>query len=219
MEKMRKSFPCHGKIHGIFSIPWKNRGTLFHSVENPMMIRPCPLCRVPLEPEDYEGFRVLRCPQCQGHLVELSRFRAIQSLPRKTLAELEAEARAGFQGDTAAPVPCPRCYVTMQKRPLNVPGFDLHLDLCRGCSLAWFDGGELAMAQLGHQATPGFQDRQDHQQRAGALEADPGRKAAFDEALSKMPLEKDAFSQGLKESVVDALRHILFRIPIRFPFR
>ena len=184
-----------------------------------MITRNCPHCAIALEPEDYEGFRVLRCPECSGHLVDLMRYEAIKRLPRKTLAELEAEAQAGFQGDSAHVLHCPRCHVAMQKRPLHVPGFDLHLDICRPCSLAWLDGGELAMAQLGHQSTPGFQDRQAHRERAEALEADPDRKAAFAEALAKMPIEKDAFSQGMKESVIDALRHILFRTAFRFPFR
>jgi Zn-finger nucleic acid-binding protein len=187
--------------------------------KTPMITRSCPLCAAALEPEDYEGFRVLRCPDCRGHLVDLSRYEAIKRLPRKTLAELEAEARDGFQGDNPDPIRCPRCHVAMQKRPLHVPGFDLHMDLCRPCSLAWLDGGELAMVQLGHQATPGFRDRQAHRERAEALEADAGRKAAFDEALAKMPLERDAFSQGLRESVGDALQHILFRLPVRWPIR
>ena len=214
MENPDPLFPHRGKL---FSILWKTLRKIVHGVENPMIARLCPICTVALEPEDYEGFRVLRCPDCAGHLVDLTHYEAIRRLPRKTLAELETEARDGFQGDSAHVLRCPRCHAAMQKRPLNVPGFDLHLDLCKGCSLAWFDGGELAMAQLGYQASPGFRDRQAHRERAEALEADPGRKAAFDEALAKMPLERDAFSQGMKESVIDALGHIHFRTTLRWP--
>lgn len=180
--------------------------------------RHCPVCDVPLEQEEYEGFPVLRCPECQGHLVGLQRYEAIKRLPCKTLAELETEAREGFQGDTPETIRCPRCRMAMQKRPLHVPGFNLQMDVCRPCALAWFDGGELAMAQLGHQSTPGFRDREEMRRRAEDLHADADRKAAFDEALSKMPLERDAFSQGMKEAIGDALRHILFRSPFRFPF-
>ena len=185
----------------------------------PMIARTCPVCNVPLEQEDYEGFPVLRCPDCCGHLVNQSRHEAIKRLPRKTLADLETKARDGFQGDNPETIRCPRRHIAMQKRPLPVPGFDLHMDLCRLCSLAWFDGGELAMAQLGHQSTPAFPDREEMRRRSESLRADPERKAAFDEALSKMPLEQDAFTQGLKESVADALRHVLFRCAFRFPFR
>ena len=184
-----------------------------------MIVRNCPICNVPLEKEDYEGFPVLRCPDCAGHLVELQRYETIKRLPRKSLAELETEARDGFQGDNSEPIRCPRCHMAMQKRPLHVPGFDLHMDLCRPCALAWFDGGELAMAQLGHQSTPAFRDRAEMRRRAETLHADPERKAALEDAIAHLPLEKDAFTQGLKESVADALRHVLFRGAFRFPFR
>ncbi len=183
-----------------------------------MITRNCPICQIALVPEEYEGFPLQRCPQCQGHLVELTRYQAIRSLPRKTLPELEAEAREAFSADTPGPLRCPRCHGWMRKQPLNVPGFDLHMDLCKGCALAWFDGGELALAQLGHQATPGFRDNQEFQLRAAALDTSPERKAAFEKAVAQLPLEKDPFSQGLKESVADALRYILFRSAFRFPF-
>lgn len=175
-----------------------------------MSKRQCPLCDVPLEPEDYEGFRVMRCPQCQGHLVDLSRYEAIQSLPEKTLVELEAEAQNGFAGDNPAPIRCPRCHGAMQKQPLPVSGFALQLDLCRGCALVWLDGGELAMAQLGHQATPGFRDTQELKRRAAELEADPERKAAFEEALAKLPLEAEPFKRHGHAATGD-----LFQILIR----
>jgi len=220
----------------LFSMPWKNRlefstpwsgSRRIHGVENaeenfpwrgkPMITRPCPICDVALEPEDYEGFRVLRCPECQGHLVELTRYEAIRRLPSKGLAELETEARDGFQGDSAHVLRCPRCRGVMAKQPLHIPGFDLHLDLCKGCSLAWFDGGELAMAQLGYQTTAGFRDRQELKRRHEALAVDPDRKAAFEEAVAQLPLERDTLSQSFKESVFDALGHILFRTTLRWP--
>ncbi len=46
-----------------------------------MFTRHCHVCHVPLEPEDYEGFRVLRCPDWAGHLVDLARYEAIKRLP------------------------------------------------------------------------------------------------------------------------------------------
>ena len=172
--------------------------------------RNCPVCAVPLQPEAYEGFPLLRCPDCQGHLLDLARYESIQRMPEKSHAELEAEAQEGFAGDTPSPLRCPRCHGAMQKRPLPVPGFDLHLDLCRGCALVWLDGGELAMAQLAYQATPAFQDAQKHKQCAAALEADPERKAAFDEAVAKLPLKPSPFQEGLHEAVRDALLRLIF---------
>lgn len=170
-----------------------------------MITRHCPICAVPLEPETYEGFPVQRCPQCRGHLVDLARYEAIQRTPDKSLAELEAEAKDGFAGDNPAPLRCPRCHNAMRKQPLSVPGFALHMDVCRGCSLVWLDGGELAMAQLAHQASPGFRDTQELKRRAAELQADPERKAAFDEAVAKLPEPQGIFSGAFREALIDAL--------------
>ena len=175
-----------------------------------MIARNCPICAVPLEQEAYEGFPLLRCPQCQGTLLDLSRYEAIKNVPEKTLVELEAEAHAGFQGDNPDPVRCPRCRGAMDKRPLPVPGFDpLHLDLCRGCALVWLDGGELALAQLAYQATPAFREKEEMKRRAAARDADPERKAAFDEAVAKLPLDAHPLAEDPPHFVVDALLDVL----------
>ena len=175
-----------------------------------MIARDCPICAAPLEEETYEGFPILRCPQCQGTLVDLSRFEAIKSLPGKTLAELESEAQDGFAGDHPDPIRCPRCHLAMAKRPLPVPGFDnLHVDHCRGCTLVWLDGGELALAQLAYQATPAFREKQEMKRRAAERDADPERKAAFDEAIAKLPLDPHPFLEDSPHLVVDALLDVL----------
>ena len=178
-----------------------------------MILRNCPICNIPLEAETYEGFEIQCCPQCRGHLLQPDRFTAIQRLPEKSLAELEAEAKAGFTGDTAAILRCPRCRLRMTKLPLAVPGFDLHYDLCSACQMAWLDGGELALAQLAHQATPGFRDAQEQKRRHAELENDPERKAAFEQAVAKLPLPPNPFHAGLDE----ALREALYQIAIGHP--
>ena len=180
-----------------------------------MIARSCPICSVPLAPVAYEGFQILRCPQCQGHLLDLSRYEAIRRIPHKTLAELEAEAQEGFAGDNPAPIRCPRCHVTMFKKPIAVPGFSLNTDVCRDCALVWLDGGELALAQLAYQASPAFRDVQEMKRRAEALDADPERKAAYDEAVAKLPEAPDPFTVGLREAIFDAL----FKRPTRYGFR
>jgi Zn-finger nucleic acid-binding protein len=168
-------------------------------------MKTCPLCSVYLKPETYEGFRVFRCSQCNGHLLDITRFESIKRIPEKTLPELETEAREEFVADTAGAIRCPRCHITMFKKPIPAPGFNLHCDLCSQCHLVWLDGGELAMAQLAHQATPAFRHIQDMKRRAAELEADPERKAAFTEAVSKLPKHQDMFTEALNESIGEAL--------------
>ncbi|HRT05170.1 MAG TPA: zf-TFIIB domain-containing protein [Kiritimatiellia bacterium] len=172
-----------------------------------MISRDCPICAAPLEQETYEGFPIWRCPECHGTLLDFSRYEAIQSIPDTSLAELEAEAQAGFQGDNPNRIRCPRCRGVMDKRPLRVPGFEnLHLDFCRGCDFVWLDGGELALAQLAYQATPAFREKQEMKRRAAERDADPGRKAAFDEALAKLPDPPGILSETFREALFDALR-------------
>ena len=171
-----------------------------------MITRDCPICAVPLEPETYEGFPIWRCPECHGTLLDLSRYEAIQSIPDTSLAELEAEAQAGFQGDHPNRIRCPRCRGVMDKRPLRVPGFDnLHLDFCRACSLVWLDGGELALAQLAYQATPAFREKEEMKRRSAERDADPERKAAFDEAVGKLPEAPGIFEGAFREALFDVL--------------
>lgn len=168
----------------------------------------CPHCAVFLEVETYENFQILRCPQCNGHLIDCSRYESIKRIPKKTLTELENEARKEFKGDTSEPIRCPRCHIKMLKMPLPAPGFDLHFDLCSPCHLIWLDGGELAMAQLAHQASPAFRQSQKRKQRAAELEADPKRRAALDNAISKLPQTVSPFTGGFREAIFDALlRH------------
>ena len=179
---------------------------------NPPAMRNCPVCNLPLEPVVYEGLRILRCPQCQGHLLERARLEAIQRIPEKSLAELEAEAQAGFQGDHPQGIRCPRCHRAMDQRPLAVPGFDLHVDVCCDCALAWLDGGELAMAQLAHQGSPKFRDTREQMRRAAALDADPARKAAFDAAVAKLPETPNPVVAGVGDAFCDAILQIVFGV-------
>ena len=175
-----------------------------------MIARDCPICAVPLEQETYEGFPIWRCPECHGTLLDFSRYEAIQSIPDTSLAELEAEAQAGFQGDNPNRIRCPRCRGVMDKRPLRVPGFEnLHLDFCCGCDFVWLDGGELALAQLAYQATPAFREKQEMKRRAAERDADPGRKAAFDKAVAKLPLDPHPFFEDSPHLVVDVLLDVL----------
>ena len=176
-------------------------------------MRNCPSCSSPLAPVEYEGFRVLRCAQCSGHLVGFAELESIKAVAGKTHEELKAEASAGFHGSTTARIHCPRCHLEMAKHALRLPGLELDTDVCRPCSLVWLDGGELALAQLGYEAGTAFRDSQTMKQRMAELEADPQRKAAFEARLAALPAEpsSDGNSAGdlLQDAVEDAGWNVL----------
>ena len=157
----------------------------------------CPLCALPLEPVAYTGFGVLHCRQCRGHLVDTSRLASIKSVAGKSQAELKDEVTGGYHSDHAGPVKCPTCRMPMRKQPVPLPGLTLQLDVCKTCSLIWLDGGELALVQLDHRTTPAFRDAQQMKQRMAALEADPERKAAFEENLANLPDEADPLEEAV----------------------
>lgn len=164
----------------------------------------CPRCEKTLIPSDYEGFRVFRCDQCHGHLVPSVRVDSIKRLGVKPADDLKTEA-ADFKGDTPGTVRCPACRRHMERTVLGLPERDLSLDVCRLCALVWLDAGELALLQLGHEATDRFADAQDMKARAARLESSPARKAAFEENLASLPDRPNPIEEGIREAAEDAL--------------
>jgi Zn-finger nucleic acid-binding protein len=154
-------------------------------------MKKCPHCSCGLTQVDYEGFRVFQCGECRGHLVESQRLDCIKYLARKSTEELKAEAASEFRGSSPERVRCPRCHAPMVKEDMRLPGTALQMDVCRPCGLVWFDGGELALAQLGHQAGPLFDEAQEMKRRMEELEASPERKARFNESLDGLPDDLD----------------------------
>jgi hypothetical protein len=73
------------------------------------------------------------------------------------------------------------------------------MDICKSCSLAWFDGGELALMQLAYQSQGKFKNSKDLQRRLAELEADPERKALFEAKLAKMPRHEGPFEEAFDE--------------------
>jgi Zn-finger nucleic acid-binding protein len=172
-------------------------------------MRTCPICSTALTPVEYEGVAVQRCDQCRGHLVDLSRVDSIKRITGKSPKELKTEATAEFHGDNPGKIKCPRCHMPMGKQPVKLPGLAMETDFCRACSLVWFDGGELALAQLGYEATPGFADAQEMKRRMAELEASPARKAAFEKDLAKLPEPPGLFEEALRDHAAQALGSIL----------
>ena len=175
-------------------------------------MKSCPACQIPLRIESYEGVRVDRCPQCRGSLLPGYRLDIIKHTREKDEATLRDEARTEFHGDTRRSFRCPHCQATMEKQALSRRYSDLCLDLCRTCKYVWLDGGELALAQLLFEHSTVGQDIQEMQRRTAELEASPERRAAFAEALRRLP---EDLPSGPEENptalAVDVLLDILLR--------
>ena len=131
-------------------------------------MKKCPICNVDLLATDYEGFRVMSCGDCGGHLVSLQRFGCIKRVNKKTQVELKGEATSQFKGSTECDIKCPRCHALMGKEVAALPYVEVHTDVCRHCDLVWLDGGELAMLQLGHEASTKFMDSTDIKPKVAA---------------------------------------------------
>lgn len=158
---------------------------------------------------DYEGFRVMHCSHCGGHLVPFQRLETIKRVDRKSRDELKAEATADFKASTSAVLKCPRCHMPMRKQAADLPVLELHTDVCHRCQLVWLDGGELALLQLGHQATGKFIDAQEFKRRMQELEASPECLARFEKNLAKLPEAGDPLEESLGEAVEHLLEAIL----------
>ena len=179
-------------------------------------MKKCPKCSVDLKRKEYEGFAVLQCESCRGHLVTHPRLDAILRVDRLPADELKAEARSSFREDTAERLRCPACLRFMEKKPLRLPGCELQMDACPHCAQIWMDGGELALAQLGHQTSPRFLDAQGMKRRVAELELSPERKAAFEQDLAALPEEPSVVDETIAQVIGEVITTLLrtWRPPI-----
>jgi Zn-finger nucleic acid-binding protein len=169
----------------------------------------CPICSSALTPVEYEGFAVLRCDKCHGHLVRSPRLESIKRSKRKSQEELKAEATAEFHGNNPERVKCPDCHMLMIKQGIKLPVLALQMDVCTKCSLVWFDGGELALAQLGYESRPGLPTAQEMQRRMEEMEASPERKAKLQKRIARLPeLPSNVVAEvfhDITEQTIDAI--------------
>ena len=162
-------------------------------------MKKCPACTFDLTQRAYEGFRILQCGQCFGHLVPVQRFEAIKRLEGKSLDELKDEVDSSLHEDCASHVKCPRCYRRMDKQTVDLPLVDFQTDLWRTWQLVWLDGGELALVQLAYQIRNNFIDAQELKRRMNELEATPDRKAQFEQNLANLPKAQNPLVEALEE--------------------
>jgi len=136
---------------------------------------------------------------------------------RKTTAELKSEASADFKKNSFVRLSCPACRMLMDKRQITLSVVVLQIDVCEHCSLVWLDGGELALLQLGYQATAKFLNAQDLKRRMRELNADPERKARFQTNLAKLPESTEPFEAAMKEMGAEVLNAIIRGMSVSRP--
>ncbi|MHC4252600.1 MAG: zf-TFIIB domain-containing protein [Planctomycetota bacterium] len=143
----------------------------------------CPSCGKLLAQAEYEGLPVWHCEACKGRLAGGGRVEAIKEKYGLSTDELVEEVQDERRGDIAGPANCPRCAKPMKKEagPGPVP-FDM--DSCDTCKLVWFDGGELALLQLAHEAAK--EDEMSEELTRQVEDLSPGSRKSFDDKLSAL---------------------------------
>ena len=81
------------------------------------------------------------CPTCQGHAmtVAIIRQQLHQDYRRKLVERMHAS-------DSLSPYECPACQQRMHLVGFELDDETVELDICRTCSLVWFDQGEFEAA-------------------------------------------------------------------------
>jgi len=99
---------------------------------------PCPRCQTPMGIKSCgQGRQYLICPQCEGRLISVAVLRGI--VDPEHVSWIWSMGREGV-GEQKRP--CPRCRRLMYEVP-SAPEEDApKLDVCRYCTLVWFDAGE-----------------------------------------------------------------------------
>lgn len=108
----------------------------------------CPACATQLR-AGKDG-TLWACPSCSGCTVRISVLRAKTSTA--VVEDLWALAK---NSASPSPRPCMACGRQMVVVSLPLPaGQVLFLDVCTGCSLVWFDSGELSRLRITTPSSP-----------------------------------------------------------------
>jgi Zn-finger nucleic acid-binding protein len=162
----------------------------------------------------YEELPVLRCSDCRGHLVDSERAQAIKRRLLLTAGELQAEAIADEQPDSASLLPCPRCRRRMTKQRVHLQG-EIQLDLCDQCRFIWFDGGELSLWQLAHENTEQGREAAELQRRHREMTDE--QRAELQQHLDRLP-EAPTVLGTLFEGILEGLFTRRWRVSRHGPF-
>jgi len=155
-------------------------------------MRKCPVCGEVLVRLEYEGTMVQWCPECKGHLIDISTVERIKRTEHLSTEELLEQAEQSAKPNSEHTLKCPRCYIDMKKRTESFPDLEVMVDYCNGCKLIWLDGGELALLQLGYESDYKAFEARRMKETVEECEADPERQAEYLE--NKSHCIKDSFS-------------------------
>ena len=116
----------------------------------------CPSCVKELVKTTYEEQPVEHCSKCSGYLLQRRSMNRIKTSREVTSEKLTREADRHIASDTTDHLDCPRCKKRMTKQKVffdERPDESFKLDMCDGCKLIWFDGGELARYQMDYESS------------------------------------------------------------------
>lgn len=178
-------------------------------------MKKCPICNIEVVIIEYEGFKIMQCRKCNGHILPLSRLECIKHINNIQQEQLKTEIAAGLKKDSTGKVRCPKCMMPMQKEKLKIPVLEVFIDICKKCELAWLDSGELALVQLAHEASRKFINMQEMKKRMEQLEASPERKHEFEQAISRLPDSSNPFQGAIEEAFEELFTRTAFSALIK----
>lgn len=139
----------------------------------------CPRCACPLNPHEYRGVSVDRCPRCQGMWLDLRKFGHLASGREAFGAGAPVRMERRPPPRTEGGLPCAGC-----GRPMDSLNFKTILDVtvavCSDCGY-WLDAGELDLIRV-FVAAGGLEKAQDREliRHRTEIEALAGRLGGID---------------------------------------
>lgn len=147
----------------------------------------CPSCEKELVKTTYEEQPVEHCSKCSGYLLRRRSMNRIKTSREVTSEKLAREADRHIASDTTGHLDCPRCKKRMTKQKVffdERPDESFKLDICDGCKLIWFDGGELARYQMDYESSEQAVKQLLRTQRLSEMSEDD--KADLDTNISRL---------------------------------
>jgi len=154
----------------------------------------CPKWETALQRSKYLDANVRQCASCKGLLLDRKRAEIIKKRVNKDVDQLTEESEQALSEDTVEKVRCPACRNRMDKKLIEE--LDFHVDECRNCHKAWFDGGELARLQLAFENRPQTEELNRMRQRIANMTAK--ERSDYEERIANlkdlgMPIEQVMF--------------------------